>query len=411
MVKGFTTKALHTGYPKKDVHGALRPPLYDSVAFEFESAGRIQEAFEGKLSAHTYSRISNPTVEDFETKIRVLTGSRGVIALSSGMAAITNAMLALCSAGSNIVSSRHLFGNTISLFEKTLGDWGLEVRYADMNDPDSIESKIDEKTRVLYLETITNPQLEVADISIVSDCAEKFGIPLVLDGTLTTPYLFSSRGYGVAVEVISTTKYISGGATGVGGIIIDNGVFDWSGSPKISPLAAKYGQFAFLAKLRREVFRNCGSCMAPHHAWMNTLGLETLALRIQKSCDNAMEIARFLAGQEKIRTVNYPGLPTSESHAAASRQFNGRFGGLVAFELEDREQCFRFIDSLGIIRNATNLNDNKSLIIHPASTIFSEYSVQERRNMGIADNMLRLSVGIEDLEDLTDDIKNGIESI
>ena len=410
-MKGFTTKALHTRYPKKDVHGALRPPLYDSVAFEFESAERIQEAFEGKLPAHTYSRISNPTVEDFETKIRILTGSRGVIALSSGMAAITNVMLALCSAGSNIVSSRHLFGNTISLFEKTLGDWGLEVRYADMNSPGSIESRIDEETRVLYLETITNPQLEVADISVVSACAERAGIPLVLDGTLTTPYLFSSRDYGVAVEVVSTTKYVSGGATGVGGIVIDNGLFDWSRSSKISPLTGQYGQFAFLAKLRREVFRNCGSCMAPHHAWMNTLGLETLALRIQKSCDNAMEIARFLAGQEKIRGVNYPGLPTSQSHAVAARQFNGRFGGLVAFELEDREQCFRFIDSLGIIRNATNLNDNKSLIIHPASTIFSEYSVQERRDMGIADNMLRLSVGIEELEDLTDDIKNGIESI
>ena len=410
-MKGFTTKVLHTRYSKKDVHGALRFPLYDSVAFEFDNATGIQQAFEGKLPAHTYSRISNPTVEDFEARMRTLTDSRGVVAVSSGMAAITNVILALCSAGSNIVSSRHLFGNTISLFEKTLGSWGLEVRYADMNDSSSIESKIDEHTRLLYLESITNPQLEVADISIISACAEKAGIPLVLDGTLTTPFLFRSRDYRVAVEVISTTKYISGGATGVGGVIIDNGLFDWNRSPKVAPLAKQYGQFAFLAKLRREVFRNCGSCMAPHHAWMNTLGLETLALRIQQSCDNAMAVAGFLAGQVKVKSVNYPGLSTSGSHAVASAQFKGRFGGLVVFLLEDRAQCFRFIDSLEIIRNATNLNDNKSLIIHPASTIFSEYSVEERMDMGIADNMLRLSVGIEDREDLIDDIQKGLENI
>ncbi|UZJ40642.1 PLP-dependent transferase [Prosthecochloris sp. SCSIO W1101] len=410
-MKGFTTKVLHTRYPKKDVHGALRLPLYDSVAFEFDNASEIQQAFEGKLPAHTYSRISNPTVEDFETKMRVLTDSRGVIAVSSGMAAITNVILTLCSAGSNIVSSRHLFGNTISLFEKTLKDWGLEVRYADMSDPGSIESKIDEHTRALYLESITNPQLEVVDFSVVSGCAEKFGVPLVLDGTLTTPFLFRSRDFGVAVEVVSTTKYISGGATGVGGVIIDNGLFDWGQSPKVSLLSGQYGQFAFLAKLRREVFRNCGSCMAPHHAWLNTLGLETLALRVRQSSDNAMAIARFLAGQPEVKAVNYPGLPESKYHAAASVQFRGLFGGLVSFELEDRTQCFRFIDSLAIIRTATNLNDNKSLIIHPASTIFSEYSVEERLDMGIAENMLRLSVGIEDREDLMDDIKQGLKNI
>ncbi|UZJ36888.1 PLP-dependent transferase [Prosthecochloris sp. SCSIO W1103] len=410
-MKGFTTKVLHTRYPKKDVHGSLRPPLYDSVAFEFDNASEIQQAFEGKLPAHTYSRISNPTVEDFETKMRVLTDSRGVIAVSSGMAAITNVILTLCSAGSNIVSSRHLFGNTISLFEKTLKDWGLEVRYADMSDPGSIESKIDEHTRALYLESITNPQLEVVDFSVVSGCAEKFGVPLVLDGTLTTPFLFRSRDYGVAVEVVSTTKYISGGATGVGGVIIDNGLFDWGQSPKVSPLSGQYGQFAFLAKLRREVFRNCGSCMAPHHAWLNTLGLETLALRVRQSSDNAMAIARFLAGQPEVKAVNYPGLPESKHHAAASVQFRGLFGGLVSFELEDRAQCFRFIDSLAIIRKATNLNDNKSLIIHPASTIFGEYTVEERLDMGIAENMLRLSAGIEDREDLIDDIKQGLKNI
>lgn len=410
-MKGFTTKVLHTRYPKKDVHGSLRPPLYDSVAFEFDNASEIQQAFEGKLPAHTYSRISNPTVEDFETKMRVLTDSRGVIAVSSGMAAITNVILTLCSAGSNIVSSRHLFGNTISLFEKTLKDWGLEVRYADMSDPGSIESKIDEHTRALYLESITNPQLEVVDFSVVSGCAEKFGVPLVLDGTLTTPFLFRSRDYGVAVEVVSTTKYISGGATGVGGVIIDNGLFDWGQSPKVSPLSGQYGQFAFLAKLRREVFRNCGSCMAPHHAWLNTLGLETLALRVRQSSDNAMTIARFLAGQPEVKAVNYPGLPESKHHAAASVQFSGLFGGLVSFELEDRKQCFRFIDSLAIIRKATNLNDNKSLIIHPASTIFGEYAAEERLGMGIDENMLRLSVGIEDREDLIDDIQQGLENI
>ena len=410
-MRGFTTKALHARSSRKDVHGALRPPLYDSVAFEFENASSIQQAFEGTLPAHTYSRITNPTVEDFEQRMRLLTDALGVIAVSSGMAAITNVMLALCSAGTNIVSSRHLFGNTISLFEKTLADWGLEVRYVDLHDRNAIESAIDENTRAIYLESITNPQLEVVDITLLSECAEQFGIPLVLDGTLTTPYLFRSRDYGVAVEIISTTKYISGGATGVGGVIIDNGLYDWKQSRKISSFSKQYGQFAFLARLRREVFRNSGACMAPHQAWMNTLGLETLALRIQSSCSNALTVARFLSEQPKVQEVNYPGLPNSEYHAVASRLFGKGYGGLVTFGLRDKEECFRFIDSLEIIRKATNLNDNKSLIIHPASTIFGEYPEEKRREMGVAENMLRLSVGIEDQEDLLKDIQKGLENI
>ena len=408
---GFTTTAIHGIDRERERHGALRMPVYDGVAFEYETSRDIQLAFEGKKAAHSYTRITNPTVDDFEQRVRLLTGAHNVIALSSGMAAISNIILALGEAGSNIVTSRYLFGNTVSLFNRTLGAWGLETRFVDMIDAPAIEAAVDEKTVAIFLEIITNPQLEIADIKKVSALARKHEIPLILDGTLTTPYIFRARDYGVDIEIISTSKYISGGATSVGGLIIDYGTFDWKSCPKLKPDAEKYGPFTLLRKLRREVYRNIGACLSPHNAYLQTLGLETLSLRIDKSCANALVIARFLESHPKIGSVNYPGLTSSKHHQTARRQFGVRFGSLLTFELADREQCFKFMDRLRIVRRATNLNDNKTLIIHPASTIFCEYSDEEKADMNVGDSMVRLSVGIEDVEDIIDDLKQGFEGI
>lgn len=409
-MNGFTTRAVHGPKLRKDPLGALRPPLYESVAFEFDSAEDIEDAFTGKKPGHTYSRITNPTVEELEQRIRLLTYANGVIAVSSGMAAIADTVMSLAEPGSNIVTSEHLFSHTLSLFTSTLGPWGLHTRFADMTNPFSVKEKIDENTRLIFLETITNPQLEVADVAAIVEVAKEFNIPVVVDGTMTTPYLFSSKQAGAAVEIISSTKFLSGGATTVGGLIIDNGTFDWSNAPTLIDFTKKFGSNAFLARLRKEVYRNLGSCLSPHNAWLQILGIETLALRVSKCCQNALTLAQFLASREEVVHVNYPGLSSSPSHITASRQLSHGFGGILTFDLGSKEAAYRCINNLRLIRRATNLNDNKTLIIHPASTIFHEFSPERRERMGITEGLIRLSVGIEESDDLLHDISQGLET-
>ncbi len=410
-MNGFTTRAVHGVQLKKDVHGTLRTPVYDSVAFEHESARSLQLTFEGKKPAHAYSRISNPTVEDFEQRMKLLSGGIAALAVSSGMAAITNTLLALAEAGSNIITTKYLFGNTLSLFERTMKPWGLEARYVSMTDPADVESTIDNNTRAVFMESITNPQLEVADCNLISEITAKHGVPLIMDNTMMTPYLFNTAKSGVNIEVLSSTKYISGGATSVGGVIIDNGNFDWSRAPRMRDQAKNAGQMAFISSLRQEIYRNVGACMSPHNAYLQSLGLETMSMRIDKSCDNSIKLAKYLQQHNKVRSVHYPGLSSSPYFVTADKQFCNKFGGLLTFNLESREACFSLIDSLKLIRRATNINDNKTLILHPASTIFVEYTEEDRKAMGVTPEMLRLSVGIEDHEDLIEDLERGLETL
>jgi len=410
-MRGFTTRAIHGGTSRKDGYGALRMPVYDSVAFEHESAEAIRLAFEGKKPAHTYSRISNPTVEDFEQRLRLLSGGLAVLALSSGMAAISNTILALAGSGTNIVASRFLFGNTMSLLEKTLRPWGLEIRLVNMTRPQEVAGAIDSATRLIFMESVTNPQLEVADCRKIAAIAADSAVPLVVDNTLMTPYLFNVREAGGNIELLSTTKYISGGATSVGGVIIDHGNFNWRNAPRMKETARNLGQMAFMASLRREIFRNVGSCISPHNAYLQSLGLESMGLRIDRSCENALALANFLARQSGVAAVNYPGLADSPAFTVANRQFRGKFGGLLTFDLHSGEACRSFIDALQLIRRATNVNDNKSLILHPASTLFAEYTEAEKSVMAVRPTMLRLSVGIEDHEDLIEDLERGLKEL
>ncbi len=410
-MNGFTTRAVHGFSLKKDPHGSLRMPVYDNAAFEIGSSRDLELAFAGKKAAHAYSRITNPTVEDFEQRVRILTGAFGVIAVSSGMAAITNTIMTLAQKGSNIVTSRFLFGHSISLFETTLKRWGLETRYVDMLDLSAVKNAIDDKTSLIFLEVITNPQLEIADLKAISSAASDRNIPVVLDGTLTTPYMIRSKDFGIAVEIISSTKYMSGGATSVGGLIIDNGIFNWSKSPLLADDAVRVGPGSLIMRLRREVYRNFGACLSPHNAWLQALGLETMALRIERSCKNALALAVFLKGHTKIKSVNYPGLPDSPFHEIAQRQFNNLFGGILTFELEGKNESFQLMDSLQLIKRATNLNDNKSLIIHPASTIFADNTIEEKAGMKVSEGLIRLSAGIEDIDDIINDLKQGLEKL
>jgi len=406
---GFATRAVHGPISRTDAHQGLRPPVYDTVSFGFDSAEEIEQAFAGKMAKHSYSRISNPTVEAFEQRVLLLSGGRGAIAVSSGMAAIANVVLALAGSDTNIVAGRYLFGNTASLFTESLSPWGLETRFVDMSDLKALAGAIDHKTRLVFLESITNPQLEVADLKAITEIAHDKDVPVVLDNTVTTFYLCSSIKLGVDIEVVSSTKYISGGATSVGGLIIDNGIFDWKKSARLAPLTKKFGPYALMAALRQEIYRNLGSCMSPHTAFLQTLGLETLGLRIEKSCANTHELALFLEQHPNVVRVNYPGLPSNPWHGIAQEQFQGRYGGILTFDLESRAHCFRSLNALKLIKRATNINDNKTLALHPSSTIFGEFADLRKEEMGVRPSMIRLSVGIEDVEDLKEDLRQALE--
>lgn len=409
-MNGFTTKALHAPRPKADPFGALRMAVYDNAAFEFESAEAIEATFTGQKPGHTYTRASNPTVEELENKVKLLSGAHGVVATASGMAAITTAIFALVRSGENIVTTDRLFGHTLSFFKKTAKNLGIETRFVDVLDPAAVAKACDAKTRVIFFETISNPQLQVADAAALSAVAREKNAVLMADTTMTPIYLFDAKKHGVDVEVISATKYISGGGTTIGGLILDHGLFDWGKLDALRPHFEKAGQNALIAKLKKEVYRNLGPALSPHNAYLQSLGLETMALRIERSCQNALELAKWLGEQPQVKTVNYPGLESSPFYAAAKKQFR-HAGAILTFDLASKEAIYRFMNALKLVRRATNINDNKSLIIAPYHTIYAENSPEERLAFDVRPTMLRLSVGIEDIEDLKADISEALQAL
>ena len=406
----FETSAVHGDGLRDDTHNAIRFPVYSGVAFEFEKAEDMEAAFKHRKRAHVYSRITNPTIENFEKRLTLLENGLGTIALSSGMAALSTSLIALMQPGDNLIASKFLFGNTYSLLRETLATFGIESRFVDIRNCQEVEQAIDKKSRLILFETITNPQMIVPDVTKLSVIAEQHGLILVADGTVTTPYLFKAKDFGVNLVIHSTTKYISGGATSIGGAIVDLGNYDWRQCPALKKYH-KYGQGAFMARLRMEVHRNLGSCMSPQSAYLQTLGLETLALRVKTSCDNCLALAQYLQSKVEVRAVYYPGLPGAQGHELSLQQFGGFFGGVLSFELAGKEEAFLFLNTLQLIRRATNINDNKSLIIHPASTIFSDCSEQERADMSVTNSLLRLSVGIENIHDLIADLNRAFAAM
>ncbi len=407
--RNLTTKLLHTPFPVKDPHGSLNFPIYDNVAFEADSAEELEAAFKGEKSKHIYSRITNPTVAYFESKIQHATDAFAVTALSSGMAAISNLVMALGKAGDNIITTRHLFGNTLSLFDQTLKPYELAARYTDLTDLHKVAGQIDSNTIAIFFETITNPQLEVADIKALSDIAKKHNLLLIADTTLTPPSIFDAGQLGINIEVLSSTKYISGGGTSVGGLIMDYGTFDWSTFDKTRPLFEEHGPSAFNVLLTKQIFRNMGACLSPQNAYMQSLGLDTLDLRTDRSTSNAIEIAQFLEGHAAVKGIHYPGLKSSPFHEVSVQQFGEKPCSILTFDLGSKKECYTFMNKLKLVRRSTNLQDNKTLIIHPFSTIFSEYPTDQIEAMGIRDTMIRLSVGIEYIEDLIEDFRQALK--
>ena len=386
------TLAIHQAYKRRDAYDALSMPIYNAVAFEFDNAEVMADAFCGRIDAPDYSRVENPTVTNLEQRIKALTGAENVIALNSGMAAISNTLLSVVEQGKNVITSRHLFGNTYSLLTSTLSRLGVEARLCDLTDVEAVERLIDDNTCCLFLEVMTNPQLEVVDVRVLTAIAHQHGIPVIADTTLIPFTQFSAKDLGIDVEVVSSTKYISGGATSLGGLVID------------------YGTYPFIGKrLLNEMLFNLGAYMTPQVAYMQTLGLETLDVRYRAQAGNALELAQRLRTLKPICKVNYVGLEDNPYHQLAVSQYGETAGAMVRIDLESQEACFRLLNNLKLIHRATNLFDNRTLAIPPASTIFGLFTAEERAAMDVQDTTIRLSVGLESVDDLFDDIKQALE--
>ena len=389
------TKAIHTPYRLRDPYGALAMPVYHTAAYEFDTAQDMADAFTGKVMMPDYSRVMNPTVTHFEDRVRHLTDAADVIAFNAGMAAITNTLLALAAAGRSIVTSSHLFGNTFSLIASTLARFGVRPVMCDLTDIAAVEQAVDDKACCLFLEIVTNPQMEVADLKALAGVTRSHGIPLIADTTAIPFTCFSARESGVDIEIVSSTKYLSGGGTSLGGLVIDYGTTE-----------------GFGRRMRNEMLFNIGGYMTPQVAYMQTLGLETLDARYRVQAANAMELATRLealtAHSSSLCSVNYVGLPTNRFNAIATAQFGGTYGAMLTIDLDSEASCYRFIDSLRLIHRATNLFDSRSLAIHPASTIFGNFSPRARRRMDVLDTTIRLSIGLEDVDDLYDDISQAL---
>lgn len=386
------TIAIDTPYVRPDAYGSLAVPIYNNVAFEFDDAAEMADAFCNRIKAPDYARVENPTVTNLEQRVRLLTNAAHVTAFNSGMAAISNTLLAVASQGKNIVTSHHLFGNTLALVSNTLLRFGVKPRLRDLTDLQAVEDAIDEHTCCVFLEIVTNPQLEVADLHTIAEIAHQKGVPLIVDSTVIPFTETHLRELGVDVEVVSSTKYLSGGGTSLGGLVIDYGTF---------PLINQ--------RIKYELLFNLGAYMTSQAAYLQTLGLETLDVRYQRQAANALQLAEMLRELGMIQNVNYIGLKDNPYYQLALRQFGKTAGAMLTIDLASKETCFRFLNRLRLIHRATNLFDNRTLAIHPASTIFGLFPEQQLEKMNVRQTTIRLSVGLEAVEDLLEDLQQALE--
>lgn len=387
------TKAIDTPFEKHDAYGSLSMPIYHTAAYEFNTAADMADAFTGRVIAPDYSRVMNPTVMYLEDKVKALTNASNVVAFSSGMAAISNTLLALSATGKNIVTSRHMFGNTFSLITQSLKRFGVEARPCDLLNLDEVRSQMDNNTCCIFLEIITNPQMEVANLKELAAIAHEYHVPLVADTTVIPLTQFSAKNLGVDIEVVSSTKYLSGGATTLGGLVIDYGTTQGFGH-----------------RMKNEMLFNFGAYMTPHVAYMQSLGLETLDARYRVQSQNTLYLAEKLRTLPEVKRVNYVGLPDNPYHDIAEKQYGPTAGAMMTIDLESKEACFSMIDNLKLVRRATNLFDNKTLAIHPASTIFGGFTSEERAAMDVLDTTVRISIGLEDMDDVFNDIEQALKA-
>lgn len=405
---GFNTDALHKGFVKDSSFGATLSPIYQVSAFGFENMETLEKVFSGKSSGFAYTRIGNPTVSSFENRINALEKGNGAVATSSGMSAISQCLLNFLSSGDEIIASGGLYGGTIQLFS-VLKNIGIKARYTNDFSKANLEKIYDEKVKAVFAETISNPSLQILDIKEAADFAHSKKIPLIVDNTMATPYLCRPVELGADIVIHSSSKYINGSANSISGVIVDGGKFSWDFEkyPALKEYK-KFGPFAFLVRLRKDTVASIGGCLAPLNAYLNIIGLETLGLRMEKICSNAERLSKSLLSLDGIE-VNYPLLDENCNAKLAERDLDGKAGGILTLRTGSREKAFKILNSLKVATIASNIGDIRTLVIYPATTLYLHNTKEEMNAAGVFDDTIRISVGIEDADDLIQDFTSAIK--
>lgn len=409
----FETRAIHEGLKNSPWEGATLPPIFQTAAHFHENADSLSKTFAGQTTDHIYMRLSNPTSRFLEQKLASLESGAGAVVTGSGMAAINNACLTLLRAGDEFVASKALFMSSYTLFTNIFKKYGITVKFADPLNLEDIERSINEKTRFVYMETITNPGMEIADIKNIAAIAHANGVPLLIDNTLASPWLCRPIELGADIVLHSTTKYLSGHGAALGGVVVDGGNFDWACEKfsDFAPFVEQKGNLAFLHKMFKEYHIHFGTTPAPFHSFLTAIGLNTLGLRMERHMENALRVADFLRKQPKVEWVNFPGFKDHKSHKIAKTQFENKgFGAMLTFGLKDQDACFRFIDHLKMILNLANLGDCKTLIIHPYSSQYVSFP-QDLKDKLADPRLLRFSLGVEHVKDICNDLAQALEAV
>jgi O-acetylhomoserine (thiol)-lyase len=419
----FETLAVHAGYSPDPTTKSMAVPIYQTVAYAFDSAQHGADLFDLKVPGNIYTRIMNPTQNVLETRVAALEGGIAALAVASGQAAITYAIQTIAESGDNIVSASALYGGTYNLFAHTLPQFGIATRFTDARDPQSFAKLIDERTKAVYVESIGNPLGNVTDIAAIAAVAHQHGVPLIVDNTVPSPYLCRPIEHGADIVVHSMTKYIGGHGNSIGGVIVDSGKFPWAehksrfprlNEPDVSYHGVVYtqalGPAAYIGRARVVPLRNMGAAISPMNAWLILQGLETLPLRMDRICDNALAVAQYLKAHPKVQWVDYAGLPGHADHAVAQRLLGGRASGLLTFGVKGgRASGEKFLDALQLFTRLVNIGDTKSLATHPASTTHRQLSPEELALAGVKEETVRLCVGIEHIDDLRADLAQALD--
>ncbi len=418
---GFNTQALHAGYSPDPTTGARAVPIYQTTSYQFRDSDHAAALFALQEPGNIYTRIMNPTNDVFEQRIAALEGGIGAVVTASGQAAETLTVLTLCNSGDEVIASSALYGGTYTLLSQSLKRLGITVHFVEENDPAAYERLINDRTRLIYLETIGNPKLDVPDFEGITALAHAHGVPVVCDNTFATPYLCRPFEHGVDIVVHSTTKWIGGHGLSIGGAIVDSGQFDWKASGRhngiVEPepayhdlvLADALGPAAFIGRARVVGLRDFGGCQAPFNTFLNLIGLETLALRMQRHVENAQAVAEYLSNHPAVAWVNYPGLPNHPGHARAQKYLPKGAGAVLGFGIKGGKEAGRvFIDHLKLFSHLANVGDARSLAIHPASTTHQQLSEAEQAASGVTPDYIRLAIGIENIDDILWDLDQAL---
>ena len=419
------TIAVHGGYAPEPTTKAVAVPIYQTTSYAFDNTQHGADLFDLKVAGNIYTRIMNPTQDVLEKRVAALEGGIAGLALASGQAAITYAIQTITEAGDNIVSASTLYGGTYKLFAHTLPQYGIEVRFADYREPGAFEKLIDGRTKALYCESVGNPLGNITDIGALAEVAHRHGIPLIVDNTVSTPYLCRPFEHGADIVVHSLTKYLGGHGNSIGGMIVDSGKFPWAehktkfrrlNEPDVSYHGVVYtealGPAAFIGRARVVPLRNMGAAISPFNAFLILQGVETLALRMDRICDNTLGVAQFLKGHDKVEWVNYAGLPEHKDHGLVRKYMGGRASGILTFGVKGgRDGGARFQDALQLVVRLVNIGDCKSLACHPASTTHRQLAPAELAKAGVSEDMVRLSIGIEHIDDIVADLQQALAAV